>query len=45
MDVQQLKSQIDAAPLADRAALNKLYLYMTVADRIKPEYADALTQS
>lgn len=45
MDVQQLKSQIDAAPLADRAALNKLYLYMTVADRIKPEYADALAQS
>lgn len=45
MNVQQLKSQIDAAPLADRATLDKLYLYMTVADLIKPEYADMLAQA
>lgn len=45
MNVQQLKSQIDAAPLADRATLDKLYLYMTVADLIKPEYAGMLAQA
>lgn len=42
MDVQQLKSQIDAAPLADRAALDKLYHFMTIGDTVRAEYADAL---
>lgn len=45
MDAKQLKESFDSAPLADRAVLNKLYLYLTVADRIKPEYSDALARA
>lgn len=45
MDVKQLKAGFDSAPLAERAVLTKLYLYLTVADEIKDEYAEALARA
>lgn len=45
MDIKQLKGEFDAAPLADRAVLNKLFHYMTVGDDIKEEHAGALAQA
>lgn len=45
MDERRLREAFDAAPLSDRAILSKLYLYLTVADAIKPAYAKALRES
>ena len=45
MDTTQLKKEFESAPLADRATLNRLYLYLTVADSIKDEYAEALNSA
>lgn len=42
MDLAKLKEEFDSAPTAQRPTLNKLYLYVTAGDTIKPEYADAL---
>lgn len=42
MDLAKLKDGFESAPIAQRPTLNKLYLYVTAGDAIKPEYADAL---
>lgn len=42
MDVATLRAQIDAAPLASRGALDKLYMHFVLNDTIRPEYAPAL---
>ena len=45
MDCIQLKEQIANAPVASRAALEKLYMYVTAGDAIKGEFAEYLAQA
>ena len=42
MDCKELKGQIANAPVASRAALEKLYMFVTAGDSILPEYEEFL---
>jgi hypothetical protein len=42
MEITELKSQIDAAPVQARAALQKMYLYATAGGKVLPELAKHL---
>lgn len=42
MDVAELKEDVKTAPIGERARLDKVINLITVIDKIKPEYADAL---
>ena len=42
MNVQDLKEQIEGAPAASRAALDKMYLYVTTGGDIMPAFAEYL---
>ena len=39
MDYQELKEGIDQAPLASRAALERLLLYVSAGPGVSPDYA------
>ena len=39
MDGQMLRESIAKAPLADRLALERLYLYVTAGDAVKPDFS------
>ncbi|MCI8467955.1 MAG: hypothetical protein HFJ75_00355 [Eggerthellaceae bacterium] len=42
MDIDALRTAVDAAPLRDRAALEKLVLYVSAGGRVLPEYEEKL---
>ena len=45
MDCAELKRQIEEAPVASRAALEKMYMYVTTGGAISPAFADYLEQA
>ena len=40
MNVRELKDAIDRAPIGSRAQLEKLFYYVTIGDKFRPEYED-----
>ena len=45
MNCQELKEQIEKAPVSSRALLDQIYAYSTLGNRIQPEFAEMLEQS
>lgn len=45
MNVEELTSQINSSPLADRATLDRMLLYVTAGGNILPEYSSILDEA
>lgn len=45
MDCHELKEGIECAPVTARPMLERLYLYVSVGDAVKPEFSDLLAKA